>query len=78
MEKYYKVSESDLREMLEAQATLMALENTGVDNWWGYGEGFNEFIEEALKDADYQVDEDDDLSMDLVAKAWLQDYEEIK
>ena len=33
MEKYYKISESSLRELIEQAMRYIALENGGVDNW---------------------------------------------
>lgn len=34
------IDETRLTTLLEAEATLEALENAGVDNWCGYGEAF--------------------------------------
>lgn len=42
MEKYYKISESELIELLASSIELEALDAGGVDNWWGYGENFKE------------------------------------
>ena len=44
MEKYYKVSEEELRELLDAYYRLTALEWGGVDNWSWYSESFDDFI----------------------------------
>ena len=38
MEKYYKISESELLSLLEDANELRALESSGVDNWVWYGE----------------------------------------
>ena len=44
MEKYYKVSEEELRELLDAYYRLTALENGGVDNWCWYSDSIDDFI----------------------------------
>lgn len=36
MEKYYKISESELLSLLDSANQLNALEAAGVDNWEGY------------------------------------------
>lgn len=38
MEKYYKISESELLSLLDDANELNALECAGVDNWCGWGE----------------------------------------
>lgn len=43
-EKYYKISESELLELLHDELTLIALQNGGVDNWSGYGESITHFL----------------------------------
>jgi len=45
MEKYYKISESDLRELLHDSLKLSALESGGVDNWEWYGDSIFDFIQ---------------------------------
>ena len=45
MEKYYKISYSELRELLHDSLMLAALENGGVDNWEWYGASISDFIE---------------------------------
>ena len=42
-EKTYLISESELRDFINAYYTLAALEAGGVDNWSWYGESINEF-----------------------------------
>lgn len=44
MEKYYKISEGELLELLANDIQLDALKLWGVDNWEGYGENFEETI----------------------------------
>ena len=37
--KYYKISEKQLLELVNRDNFLLLLENYGVDNWQGWGEG---------------------------------------
>lgn len=61
MEKYYKIGESELIELLAGQVELETLNAGGVDNWEWYGESrkdilkerFPEATEEDLKDMDF-------------------------
>lgn len=46
-EKYYLVSESTLRRLLDSEAHLTILERDGVDNWTGYMEGARDYFKEA-------------------------------
>ena len=56
MEKYVKISVKELKELLEAEATLNALECGGVDNWEWYGEAFSNYL-----DLDNKYDDWDEL-----------------
>ena len=40
MEKYVKINVKELKDLLEAEARLAALECSGVDNWEYYGGAF--------------------------------------
>lgn len=44
MEKTYVVYENELRELIHDSLKLMALENSGVDNWEWYGDSLNDFL----------------------------------
>lgn len=46
MEKYYKISEKELIELLANDIKLDALMLWGVDNWEGYGQNFEETIKQ--------------------------------
>ena len=48
--RYFKISEEQLRELIESSKFLSNLEAYGVDNWGGYEEAVNE---------DYEVSEED-------------------
>lgn len=44
--KYYLIEESRLKELLESEARLAALEYGGVDNWEWYGESLSQYLDE--------------------------------
>lgn len=68
-EKIYKLTESELRSLIEDSEFLNCLENEGVDNWHGYEEAcsvFNEMneggeIDEILDDYIFEEVEHEDL-----------------
>ena len=76
-EKYYKISESDLRELIKSDLKLCVLERDGIDNWTWYmacltdflAENLNKTKDEVLKHG-YEID-------DLVEEM-LQDYDIIE
>lgn len=67
-EKYYKISESELLELLHDELTLIALQNGGVDNWSGYSESIMYFLA-----ANGNLNDD----MYDIAQNLLEDYEEV-
>ena len=69
-EKFYKVSESELLELLANSSELQFLEAAGVDNWSSFG---GELKEEILSDWGY----DTDLDWHDIAKIEIEGYEEI-
>ena len=46
MEKYYKISEKELIELLASSIRMATLDRGGVNNWCGYGENFEETIKQ--------------------------------
>ena len=46
LEKYYKISESVLIDLMKDSLELCALENGGVDNWEWSGESCKDFLDE--------------------------------
>ena len=46
MEKYYKVNESELIDLLTSRVELEALNAGGVDSWVWYGAGFDKVYKE--------------------------------
>lgn len=77
MEKFYKISESELVELLTDNLRLTALEAGGVDNWSWYGDSFDEFLQSAMKDEGLNPEEDEDFSFRDLAKLYLKDYQEV-
>ena len=70
--KYYKISEDELRELLENYLELSMLNGDGVDNWTWYGASYRELIKEYIPDADEDTDFSD------VTTLLLKDYEVIE
>lgn len=56
--KYYIVSEERLRELLEAEAQYIALENGGVDNWEWYDESRRNYLDLCELDSFVEVAEE--------------------
>lgn len=75
-EKYYKISESDLRDLLYDSARLTVLDRDGVDNWQFYNESYFDFIAEVFECSVEEAEESDN-SLAEVAEKWLENYEEI-
>lgn len=73
-EKYYKISEEKLRELLSNQMTLENLECAGVDNWEGYGFAFDREQNPGMKKDEFYEDYEDRIITDII----LKEYKEIK
>ena len=61
MEKYYKVSETELKDLLYCYHKLMALECGGLDNWEWYGWSISDYLangEEVFNDLDELVEKE--------------------
>lgn len=76
-EKYYKISESDLRELIKSDLKLWVLERDGVDNWTWYMYGLTDFLAESLNKTEDEVLEHGYEIDDLVEET-LQNYEVIE
>lgn len=72
MEKYYKISENELIELLATSIKMDALDRDGVDNWIWYGEGFQDMIKEYFPEATEK--EIENLDFLDCAKTLLTDY----
>lgn len=65
------------KELLKAELELRQLEVSGVDNWWGYGEGRKEFLLDVIGDRVPKEEVPEDVDFDFVAELDIKDYEEI-
>jgi hypothetical protein len=72
-DKFYKVSRSELVELLAAYFKLQALEAGGVDNWIWYGESLREEIRNFI--AENKLDPDVDWDFEDMAHAELDSYD---
>lgn len=70
--KYYKISETVLRELLLQSYLYCALEAGGVDNWEWAGDSIQDFVRGSsnIDGVEYE-------DMDAVVEADLKNYEEI-
>lgn len=75
MEKYYKISEDDLKYFIECRARLEALEAGGVDNWSWYGESNHDYLKDIAEE--YKII-DRPASFEDVIKYEIKNFEEIK
>lgn len=70
--KYYKISETVLRELLLQSYLYCALEAGGVDNWEWAGDSIQDFIAGSSN-----VDGTEYEDMDAIVEADLKNFEEI-
>lgn len=78
MEKFYKISESELITLLTDSLRLTALDEGGVGNWTWYGDNFDEFLQGAMRDEGLNLEEEDkDFGFRDLAQLYLKDYQEI-
>lgn len=75
-EIFYRISKTELLELLKAEARLACLEMDGVDNWMSYMEGRKEFIAARLGISESEV-EKQNIDFNDLAEAELEDYDEI-
>ena len=76
MEKYYKISEKELIELLATSIRMATLDRGGVNNWEWYGEGFNDMIKEYFPEA--TEEEMENLYFSDCAKTLLNNYPEVE
>lgn len=69
---HYRVSVSELKDLLRDSFTLQALEAGGVDNWPYYGEAIQDYIEEWRKE--FGLGSDEDWSIEDIAEAAVKGY----
>lgn len=81
-EKNYLISESELRDLLNAYYTLAALEAGGVDNWSWYSESISDFkrnyIESNPEIKNFAEDSDYIYMEDIVDYEIANCYDEVK
>lgn len=80
MENKYIVPEKRLRELLEAEARLNALEWGGVDNWEWYGDSLCDYLRNYCKwnNMRYEDEEGDPvIDYNTLALLELNDYREL-
>lgn len=76
MEKYYKISEGDLKYFIRCRAKLEALEAGGVDNWSWYGDSIHDYLIDMAKE--YKIDtEEDFIDFDDIANREIQSFKEV-
>ena len=78
MEKYFKVSESELRELLSGYNHWLALMCGGVDNWSWCGDSEGDFLEGAMKELGLDPQENEDFWFEDLAEIYLKDYQEVE
>ena len=81
--KYYKISEKELKDLLVSQLELNQFQQSGVDNWIWYGEGYGDFMKEEA--SEYLIKEKLEEKTDKIDSMFVADlilnsgrYEEIK
>lgn len=74
MERYVKINVKELKELLEAEAKLAALECSGVDNWEWYGEAFSNYLDFYDKYDDW----DDFIESETNEELLIERYGEVK
>lgn len=75
MEKYYRISESELKGLLEDSLTLSMLDYDGVDNWEWYGESRSKIIKFYFPDA--EGDDLYDLTFTDCVEIIMEDYDQL-
>lgn len=76
-QKYYKISEDKLRELIVADAILQALESGGVDNWGWYSESRQEYLEDYFSDREPQWFEENDPDFYMLAEIEMERFKEV-
>lgn len=76
--KYYKVSEEDLKHLIEYRAKFEALEAGGVeDHWDWYEKANNNYLEDYFSDRDPDWFETNDLNFELIVEKEIENFKEI-
>lgn len=78
MERYFKVSESELKDLLSGYNHWLALMSGGVDNWSWRGGSEASFLNEAMKNLGLNPEENEDFWFEDLAESYLKDYQEVE
>lgn len=70
--EYRLVTEKELRRLLYAYNKMIALESGGVDNWDWYGASIGDYIDEWVREKDFDLDED--WGLDDIVEDDIQSY----
>ena len=73
--KYYKISEKDLKYLIESRARLEALESGGVDNWSWYCDANSDYLADMKEEYDIPMEED--LDFKDIADKEIKNFEEV-
>jgi hypothetical protein len=77
MDRFYKISENDLRYFIKCRAKLEALEAGGVDNWRWYDEVQDKYLEDYFSDREPEWLEDNILTFDMLVDEEINKFEEV-
>lgn len=77
MEKFYKLSEKQLLNLVKDSVEMAALNRGGVDNWHWYGDSIRYFVDEYQKENGIDPEENEDYGLDEIAREDMNMYEEI-
>lgn len=75
-EKFYKISEKELKSLLEDSMRLSALDAGGVDNWSWYGDSFHDYLDNFMDENG--ITDREDFYFSDAAEILVGSYEEIK
>ena len=72
--KYYKIPENRLRDFIESEEILTALQDGGVDNWSWYGESLYDYYK-AYSDENNLEEYPPDLEIETIVDNEIKRYE---
>ena len=74
MGEYCVIQKEELKRLLTESHILNCLERDGVDNWTGYMEGRDEYINSFLAANGITMNNEDDIDFDDLAEIEIKDY----
>lgn len=72
-EKYYLISEKELKRLLYRNLELEELIEAGVDNWQGYGHNYCEKLKELCEE--YEIPYNENVDYQTIAEVLLQKFQ---